>query len=201
VPAVVDAVLPRLDAVVLCGGPDVDPARYGAQPGEHTDLPHPERDEAELALLAGALAAGLPVLGICRGLQLLNVARGGSLIQHLPDRVGHNLHAPFRGEYGNHAVDVEPGSRLAALLGRTAVDKVPTYHHQAIERLGTGLTVTARCEDGVIEAVEDPSAPFCVAVQWHPEMGDDTSLFDALVGAARETRRPAPDPRTDAGPW
>lgn len=185
VPAAVPAALPRLDALVLCGGSDVDPRRYGEVAHQQTDLPHPERDAAELAMLDAAVAAGMPLLGICRGLQLLNVARGGSLVQHLPDLVGHNRHAPFRGRYGTHPVAVQPGSLLAELLGRTTVEKVPTYHHQAIARLGAGLAVTARAEDGVIEAVEDPSLPFCLAVQWHPETGDDTSLFDALVEAAR----------------
>jgi putative glutamine amidotransferase len=185
VAAVVEAVLPRLDGIVLCGGPDVDPARYGESAAEHTDLPHPERDAAELAIVAGALAAGLPLLGICRGLQLLNVARGGSLVQHIPAQVGHNRHAPFRGEYGSHPVTVQEESRLAGILGRTAVDGVPTYHHQAVARLGRDLRISARAEDGIVEAVEDPSLPFCIAVQWHPEMGDDAALFEALVEAAR----------------
>lgn len=185
VPAVMESLLPRLDALVLCGGPDVDPARYGKPAGDHTDLPHPQRDAAEWAIVDGALAAGLPVLGICRGLQVLNVARGGSLLQHVPDQVGHNQHAPFRGEYGSHPVTVQEGSRLAEILGRTTLAAVPTYHHQAVARLGKGLTISARSEDGIVEAIEDTSLPFCVAVQWHPEMGDDTALFDALVEAAR----------------
>lgn len=180
-----EALLPRLDALVLCGGPDVDPARYGASPHERTDAPHPERDLAELQILDGALAVELPVLGICRGLQVLNVARGGTLLQHLPDRVGHERHAPFRSDFGRHRVEVEAGSRLADILGGTTVASAPTYHHQAVDEPGKGLVVTAHCQDGVIEAVEDPSLPFCVAVQWHPEMGEDLSLFTALVAAAR----------------
>ncbi len=184
-PGVIEAVLPRLDALLLTGGPDVEPSRYGQQPGADTQPPSRPRDEAELGLLAAAFAAGLPVLGICRGLQLINVARGGSLLQHLPGVVGTELHAPEPSVYGAHPVKVADGSRLATVLGRTAVDTVPSYHHQGVDRLGSGLVASAWAEDGTIEALEDPEAPFVVAVQWHPEVGDDPSLFTGLVEAAR----------------
>jgi putative glutamine amidotransferase len=187
VPEVVEAVLPRLDGLILSGGPDIEPARYGAQPLASTAQPRVDRDSAELGLAGTATAAGLPVLGICRGLQLLNVARGGTLHQHLPDVLGSSAHAPAPGEYGHHAVRVTSGSLLARALGRTETE-VPSYHHQSVDGLGDGLVVTAVAPDGTVEAVEDPSLPFCLAVQWHPEAGTDPSLFRALVEAAR-TRR------------
>ncbi len=193
VPGLVEQVLPRLDALVVTGGQDVDPARYGADRGEHTQVPSRERDAAEAGLLTGAVEAGLPVLGVCRGMQVLNVLRGGTLLQHLPDVVGSHVHAPAPGVYAEHPVTVDGGSLLASLLGLPdggRVAAVPTYHHQGVQRLGRGLVVTARADDGTVEAVEDPSLPFCVAVQWHPEAGDDLSLFRGLVDAAR-VREPA----------
>jgi len=179
-------VLDRLDGLVLSGGGDFDPAGYGAQRHPETSSVRPDRDAAELALLAAALERGLPVLGICRGMQVINVAMGGSLHQHVPDLVGHHAHAPVPGSYGAHPVRVAAGSGLARILGRTQVDAVPTHHHQALDRLGGGLTATAWSDDGIIEAVEldAPGCPFAVAVQWHPEAGDDLSLFRALVAAS-----------------
>ena len=190
-PAVIAAALPRLDALVVAGGPDVEPVRYGEEPGEHTQPPNRDRDESELLLLAEAIDAGMPVLGICRGMQLLNVLRGGTLQQHLPDVVGSNLHAPELGAYASHPVTVKAGTKLAHLLGRTAVDGVPTYHHQGVDVLGDRLRATAWAPDGTLEALEDPDLPFCLGVQWHPEAGDDPALFDALVAAARAAS-PAP---------
>jgi gamma-glutamyl-gamma-aminobutyrate hydrolase PuuD len=184
-PGIVEALLPRLDALLLAGGPDVEPWRYGQEPGPDTQPPKPERDAAELGLLAGAVDAGLPVLGICRGMQLINVARGGTLHQHLPDAVGHDDHAPAPGVYGDHHVRVEAGSRLARALGGRAATTVPAYHHQGLDRLGDRLVATAWSGDGLVEAVEDPALPFCVGVQWHPEVGADAALFTALVDAAR----------------
>jgi putative glutamine amidotransferase len=186
----VGAVLGRLDGLVLSGGGDVDPARYGAARDEACGPANPARDEAELALCREALASGLPLLGICRGLQVINVALGGTLHQHLPDLVGHDGHSPEVSGYGAHKVSVAPGSQLSAVLGRTEA-AVPTHHHQAIDRLGTGLVGTAWTDDGVIEAAEfqhpdegSPAGPFMLAVQWHPEAGDDLSLFTSLIAAA-----------------
>jgi putative glutamine amidotransferase len=181
----------RLDALVLSGGGDLDPAGYGAQPHPRTTRVQPGRDRAELDLLAAALAGGLPVLAICRGLQLLNVLRGGTLQQHLPDTVGHNGHQAAPGTFGTHPVRIAPGSRLAGLLGSPDAGgelrlDVPTTHHQAIGQLGDGLAATAWAEDGTIEAVELAGRDeFLIAVQWHPEAGTDPRLFQALVQAAR----------------
>jgi putative glutamine amidotransferase len=180
--------LPRLDGLVLSGGSDVDPARYGEPAHEEAGPFYPARDSAELELCRHALASGLPVLGICRGLQVINVALGGTLYQHLPDIVGNDSHSPELSGYGTHKVSVASGSQLSAILGRSEA-AVPTHHHQAIDRLGAGLKATAWTDDGVIEATEFDQAagvPFMIAVQWHPEAGDDLSLFTALVAAASE---------------
>lgn len=188
----IETVMPRLDALLLSGGGDIDPARYGARPGPRTTAVSPGRDRAELALLAAALAAGRPVLGICRGMQLINVACGGTLHQHLPDVVGHDEHAARPGSFVPHNVTVAPGSALAAILGGSPDPRaVPSHHHQGIDRLGTGLTATAWTPDGTVEAVErtEPGGGFCVGVQWHPEAGQDVSLFTALVAAATRAAR------------
>lgn len=179
------AAVGRLDALILTGGGDVDPARYGEPRHPRTARVSAQRDEAELGLLAAALAAGIPVLGICRGLQVLNVACGGTLRQHLPPEAGH-ITAP--GTFGSHPVRLAPGSRLARILGSPEPAlAVPTSHHQAIERLGDGLVASAWAADGVIEAVEATPGryPFLLAVQWHPEAGDDARLMAAFVAAAR----------------
>jgi anthranilate synthase component 2/putative glutamine amidotransferase len=188
---VIGEVAGRLDGLVLSGGGDIDPARYGAERDPQCGPSSPRRDDAELDLVAACLAAGLPLLGICRGLQVLNVALGGTLHQHLPDLVGHDGHAPVPDGYGQHEVSVTPGSRLAAILDRAGLAGhlpvlVPAHHHQAVDVLGRGLAVTARAADGTIEAAElDPGQhPFAVAVQWHPEAGEDMSLFRALAAAA-----------------
>lgn len=192
-PSGVEEVVARLDGLVFAGGADLDPAMYGDAPDPSTIGVRPDRDAGELPLLQAALRADLPVLGICRGMQVMNVALGGTLIQHLPDVVGHEGHSPDAGGYGAHEVSVAPGSRLASILNRTDLTDhlpvvVPTHHHQAVDQLGDGLAATAWATDGTIEAAElDPARhPFAVAVQWHPEAGEDLSLFRALVAAARQ---------------
>jgi putative glutamine amidotransferase len=181
----IEHVLSRLDALLLSGGGDIDPARYAAAPDPAAGPPSAARDGAELALCRGALALGLPLLGICRGLQVINVTLGGTLHQHLPDIVGHTGHSPEDSGYGRHDVTVTPGSRLAGVLGRTELP-VPTHHHQAIAQLGTGLVASAWTADGTIEAVEHGSGELSMlAVQWHPEAGDDLSLFRWLIAIAR----------------
>lgn len=178
--------LERVDALVVSGGPDVDPARYGAGPHPRTDPPPTVRDAWELALIDAALRRGLPLLGICRGMQLLNVALGGDLTQHLPDLLGDTSHSPTYGAYSSHPVVPAPGTRLAGILGDAAVD-VPTYHHQAVRRLGAGLIASAHALDGTTEALELPDG-FALGVQWHPEQGADLRLTQALVQAATADR-------------
>jgi gamma-glutamyl-gamma-aminobutyrate hydrolase PuuD len=175
-------VVSRLDGLIVAGGGDIDPARYGAAPHEKSGYVRKFRDEAEFAVMSAALDAGLPFLGICRGLQVLNVALGGTLHQHLPDVVGHPGHSPAPGRFGPLPVTPVPGTRLAKALGTDPVT-VPHYHHQAVDRLASGLTVSATAEDGTIEAVELDSGAFAVAVQWHPEAAEDGALFEALVAA------------------
>ncbi len=175
-------VLSRLDGLILSGGVDVEPARYGADRHPSVQAARPDRDAAELALAQAAVELDLPLLGICRGMQLMAVAAGGMLEQHLPDRTGHRGHAPSDARYGNRPVRVEPASRVGAILGSSA--QVPCYHHQAVLS-HPGYQATAwDCEDGTLEAMEDPNAPFRLAVQWHPEASDDPRLFDALITAA-----------------
>lgn len=176
-------VLDRVDALVIAGGGDIDPARYQSEAHEETGFVRPARDSAEFALAERAFDTRMPVLGICRGLQVVNVLRGGTLVQHLPDRLGDRRHAPAPGQYGRHTVALVPGSRTAQLYGRTELD-VATYHHQAVDTLGAGLVVTGRAPDGTVEALEVPGHPFAVAVQWHPEVDDDLSPFLGLVAAA-----------------
>jgi putative glutamine amidotransferase len=180
-------VLDRVDGLVLTGGADVDPRRYGQAPGERTSRPRELRDGWETALAQAALARGLPLLAVCRGLQVLNVALGGSLHQHLPDVTGHDQHQPGPGVFGTVEVRTEPGTRTAQLIGPRVL--VHCHHHQAVDRLADGLTVTGRADDGTVEAVEVDGPGFAVAVQWHPEENSaDTRLLAALVGAGRQYR-------------
>ena len=173
-------VLRVLDGLVLSGGADLDPGLYGQQPGPLT-MTRPERDRAEMLLTRAALAADLPVLGVCRGIQVLAVAAGGSLYQHLPDVLGHEKHRPAPGVYGEHEARFTPGSRIADLMGDDL--GIHCYHHQGVADAGA-LTVTGHTEDGLIEAVEDPTRKFVLGVQWHPEVVRDRRLFGALVRAA-----------------
>jgi putative glutamine amidotransferase len=169
---------------VITGGYDVDPAAYGQQPHPTTDQSRPGRDAWEFALLQGALDRGLPLLGICRGVQVLNVALGGTLHQHLPEVIGHSGHRAGNGVFTRLPVSTRPGTRLATLIGESA--DVPCYHHQAIDQIGEGLVVSAGDADGVVEALELPGDNFVLGVQWHPEKSlDDLRLFTALVDAAR----------------
>ncbi|MFD1663207.1 gamma-glutamyl-gamma-aminobutyrate hydrolase family protein, partial [Streptomyces caeni] len=169
------AAVARLDGVVIAGGPDVDPSRYGAERSERTGPPAHLRDAWELALIRAALASGTPLLGICRGMQLLNVALGGTLVQHLDG------HVAEVGVFGRHPVKPVPGTRYGDIAPEPV--SVPTYHHQAVDRLGDGLTVSAYAEDGTVEAVELPGPPWVLGVQWHPEMGEDVRVVQALVRA------------------
>ncbi|AKS36679.1 gamma-glutamyl-gamma-aminobutyrate hydrolase family protein [Mycolicibacterium goodii] len=181
---VADRVLDRLDGLVITGGPDVEPARYGQKPHPQTNEPARDRDEWEFALLSGALMRGIPVLGVCRGAQVLNTALGGTLHQHLPDVIGHTHHQKGNAIFGTSDVRTVAGTRLASLIGESS--DAQCYHHQAIDRLGDGLVVSARDTDDVIEAVELPGDHFVLGVQWHPEERlDDLRLFKAVVEAAR----------------
>jgi putative glutamine amidotransferase len=183
----VEETLDALDGLLLSGGADLDPASYGAEAHPETNGVRPERDRAELALLEGALARHMPVLAVCRGSQVLNVARGGDLVQHLPEILGHEGHKETPGVFAEHDVDVLPDSRLHDVIGERA--PVKSHHHQGYGRLGEGLQEAARAEDGTIEAIEDPSQRFAVGVLWHPEEGEDAALFQALVEEARRYRQ------------
>jgi putative glutamine amidotransferase len=178
--------LDTLDGIVFSGGADLDPARYGADPHPETDTPQARRDAGEMALLEAALERDLPTLAICRGFQLLNVARGGDLVQHLPDEVGTDEHRQVPGVFGQHPVEVKEGTKLASIVG--ARSDVTSHHHQGIGRVGEGLVETAWAADGTLEGVEDPSRRFLVGVQWHPEAGEDDALFETLVEEARAYR-------------
>lgn len=174
-------VLRALDGLVLAGGADISPELYGAEREPQTDPAH-DRDVAELNLARAALAQDFPVLGVCRGMQLLTVAAGGRLHQHLPDVLGNEQHRPARGVYGAHEARLTPGSRIFELMGDDL--GIRCYHHQGVADPGT-LIVTGHTEDGLPEAVEDPSRRFVLGVQWHPEVTRDKRLFGALVEAAR----------------
>ena len=177
-------VVSRLDALVISGGNDVDPGRYGAEPHQRTGGWHPERDTWELALLHAADTAGLPTLGICRGMQLMAVWAGGALDQHVPDLVGHEEHSPGPDVYGSTEVKTVAGSKLQELLGDAF--QVSCHHHQSVAD-APGFDITAVAPDGTAEAMEAPQRRFWMAVQWHPEVLDDLGLFRGLVRAAGST--------------
>lgn len=180
--AVADQVVSRIDGLVLTGGKDVNPEAYGHTPHPATEEPGRERDAWEFALLHAALRRGVPVLGICRGPQLINVALGGTLHQHLPDVIGHTGHRVADATFASHAATVADGTRLGRLLGPAV--QTCCYHHQAIDRLGRGLIANATV-DGVVEGIESTGDEFVVGVQWHPEENlDDLRLFAGLVEAA-----------------
>jgi putative glutamine amidotransferase len=173
-------VLDTLDGLVFSGGNDMAPQTYGAPEDPETNGTNPARDRGEVALLTAALERDLPVLAICRGVEVLNVVRGGDLVQHLPDIVGHEEHRAVVGEFSEHTVRVDPSSRIEEVRGA-----VKSHHHQGLGRIGEGLREVAWAEDGVVEAVEDTDKPFVVGVLWHPEAGEDQRLFEQLVEAAR----------------
>ncbi|MET7693805.1 gamma-glutamyl-gamma-aminobutyrate hydrolase family protein [Streptomyces sp. NPDC005483] len=174
------ATVARLDGLVIAGGPDVEPVHYGATPDPRTGPPARSRDAWELALIQAALTARVPLLGICRGMQLLNVALGGTLVQHIDG------HAQTPGIFGHHPVKPVPGTVYGALAPEET--SVPTYHHQAVDRLGQGLLPSAYAADGTVEAVELPGAHWALGVQWHPEMGADLRVMRGLVAAASRVR-------------
>jgi len=182
----VDETLDALDGLIFSGGSDLDPELYGQEPHPETFGVVEERDRAELALLEAALSRDMPVLAICRGSQVLNVARGGDLVQHLPEVVGDERHKHTPGTFADHDVELEPGTKLAAVLGERA--PVKSHHHQGFGKLGDGLRVAAHADDGTIEAVEDPAQRFALGVLWHPEAGEDMKLFRGLVEAAADYR-------------
>jgi gamma-glutamyl-gamma-aminobutyrate hydrolase PuuD len=182
----IDETLDAVDGLLFSGGADIDPAEYGHDPHPETKDVRPERDRGELALLIAALGRDMPVLAVCRGSQVLNIARGGDLVQHLPDEVGDEKHKHNPGVFSDHDVDVKAESRLGSLLGDRA--PVKSHHHQGFGRVGDGLVETAWAEDGTLEALEDPDKRFAVGVLWHPEAGDDGALFRALVDEARAYR-------------
>jgi putative glutamine amidotransferase len=189
----IEPLLDRLDGLCLSGGPDLDPGNYGADPHEELGPTEPDLDSFELAVARRADAREMPILAICRGTQALNIVRGGALHQHLPElseQIPHRQKTP--GTETSHPVEIEPGSRLARALGyeelrvADALD-VNSFHHQAIDRLGAGLKVTASAPDGTIEAIEDPDREFLIGVQWHAETlvhrPHEKSLFGSFVEA------------------
>jgi len=178
--------LDALDGLLFSGGSDLDPGTYEQEPHPETTGTRPERDRGELALLTAALERDMPVLAVCRGSQVLNVARGGDLVQHLPEVVGDEKHKQTPGVFADHEVDVKAGTRLGSLLGERA--PVKSHHHQGFGKVGDGLVESAWADDGTLEAVEDPAKRFAVGVLWHPEDGEDVALFRALVDEARAYR-------------
>jgi putative glutamine amidotransferase len=178
-------IVARLDGVILAGGVDVAPELYADERHASVQASRPDRDSTELAIARATAGTDVPLLGICRGMQVMAVAAGGLLEQHVPDRVGHDEHSPAPATYGNHAVRTVAGTRLAEILGEEA--DVPSYHHQSV-LTHPGYEASAWADDGTLEAMEDPDAFFRLAVQWHPEVGTDPRLFRALVEAAATSR-------------
>ena len=182
----IEETLDRLDGLLFSGGSDLDPELYGQEAHPETNGIVPERDRAEIALLRAALERDIPILAVCRGSQVLNVALGGDLVQHLPEIVGDEKHKQTPGEFADHDVDLVTGTRVQEILGDHA--PVKSHHHQGYGKIGDGLREAARAEDGTIEALEDPSRRFAMGVLWHPEAGEDLALFEALVAEARTYR-------------
>ncbi|HLS14116.1 MAG TPA: gamma-glutamyl-gamma-aminobutyrate hydrolase family protein [Beutenbergiaceae bacterium] len=180
-------VLEVLDGLIVIGGADLDPATYGAEPHPLTE-PEPIRDGADLTLTRAALDTGMPLLAICRGIQVLNVALGGTVLQHVPDAIGHDRYRPAPGRFGEVSFRTEPGSRIAAVLGERAT--APCYHHQALDQVADSLRVTARSEEGLVQAAEPEGPAWVLGVQFHPEENDgDRRLFAELTRQARQYRQ------------
>jgi putative glutamine amidotransferase len=184
-----DELLDLLDGLILAGGSDIDPGSYGAKPGPETKVTWPERDRFEIALGTRALERDMPVLGICRGMEMLNVIQGGTLNQHL----GLELHRHTPGVFTDHRVQLEPGSLAARVVGGETTE-VKSAHHQGVELVGEGVAVTGHADDGVVEAIELPDRSFAVGVLWHPEEDEQSRVVGSLVEEAR-SRRPAAAPR------
>lgn len=182
-----EALLRRVDGLLLVGGRDVQSRLYGEEPGPHNDQGNPGRDDWELRLLDEAYRSGMPILAICRGMQILNVSRGGTLHQHLPDIVGNHCHLVAPGEFSAQSVTIDPTSKLRHLLGERVVGNC--HHHQAVANVGEGLRVAGRSEDGVVEALEGGDDHFIVGVQWHPETSEDRFIFETFIHASREASR------------
>ena len=180
--AAVEETLDVVDGLVFSGGSDLDPSLYGADTHDETSGIVRERDDFEVSLMRAALERDVPLLAICRGSQVLNVARGGGIEQHLPDVVGHSGHRETPGVFAEHEVSVVGGTRLASIVGERVEAK--SHHHQGYGAVGAGLRESARAPDGTLEAVEDPSRRFALGVLWHPEEGEDLALFEALVAEA-----------------
>jgi putative glutamine amidotransferase len=188
----VPSLIAKIDALVVAGGRDIDPSLYNQAPHGQTDAPDHRRDRFEIIMIRAAIDADLPFLAICRGMHILNVARGGTLTQHLPDRLGSESHKPDPVKMTTHDVQVSEASKLGRVLGAAA--RVPAAHHQAIDRIGSGLLSVAWTPDEVVEAVELQGHRFGIGVQWHPEEGDDARIFEALMAAATAKTAPAPPP-------
>jgi gamma-glutamyl-gamma-aminobutyrate hydrolase PuuD len=181
-----DATVAVLDGVVIAGGGDINPAIYGAAKHHKTDAQVPDRDSWELAIAEAAVRQGVPLLGICRGHQMLNVACGGTLHQHIPDLVGHEQHSGNSKGFGSHKIRVTAGTIVSSILPGGEYFEVPTHHHQAVDQVGAGLMPVAWADDGIVEGIESTNpGEFLVGVQWHPEQGSDPRLFGALTAAAQ----------------
>jgi putative glutamine amidotransferase len=185
--AAYEETLDSVDGLVFSGGSDIDPDLYGEEAHPETEGWVRERDDFELGLMRAALARDVPLLAICRGSQVLNVALGGDLEQHVPDRVQTNVHKETPGVFADHDVTVLPDTKLSSILGDRT--DVKSHHHQGFGELGTGLLEAARAPDGTVEALEDPTRRFALGVLWHPEEGEDLALFEALVREADEYRK------------
>jgi len=176
-----DELLDRIDALIVGGGADIDAASHGAEPHAETKGTNPARDEFELALASRALEREMPLLGVCRGMQILNVATGGTIDQHLPERVGHERHRPVPGTWTEHEVRLAPGSLAAQAAGSERLS-IKSHHHQGIGEIGEGLEATGwATDDEAIEAIESPGGGFVLGVLWHPEEDPDDRVIPALI--------------------